>query len=108
MQPRSFGPHSSLIFTQYEAVPESLKNVVLVMNAADILVPPPSAGEDRRTERQRALWDATHERIERFLPGFLPEVVPAPPPPTPPQAPVAAQTAQETSAPPPASPAATQ
>ncbi|KAG8217297.1 hypothetical protein J3R82DRAFT_5392 [Butyriboletus roseoflavus] len=61
----------------YEAVSESLKNVVLVMNAASILVPPPAA-EDNRDERQRTMWTATHARLERFLPGFLTEVVSAP------------------------------
>ncbi|THH10280.1 hypothetical protein EW145_g1429 [Phellinidium pouzarii] len=63
----------------HEAVPESLKNVVLVMNAMDILVPP--CTPDQRSELQKQLWDATHERIERFLPGFLDEIVPSPPPP---------------------------
>ncbi|RDB21501.1 hypothetical protein Hypma_011417 [Hypsizygus marmoreus] len=63
----------------YEAVPESLKNVVLVMNAVDILVPPPSSEDDDRDERQRTLWTATHERMERFLPGFLGDVIPPPP-----------------------------
>ncbi|KAL5490206.1 GEA2 [Sanghuangporus weigelae] len=72
----------------YEAVPESLKNVILVMNAMDILVPP--ALEDKRTERQKELWQATCERIERFLPGFLDEVIPSPPPPPPPAASVSA------------------
>jgi brefeldin A-resistance guanine nucleotide exchange factor 1 len=47
------------------------------MNAAGILVPPSAV--DERDERQRTLWTATHERIERFLPGFLAEVVPEPP-----------------------------
>ncbi|KAF8432469.1 hypothetical protein L210DRAFT_3623319 [Boletus edulis BED1] len=61
----------------YEAVSESLKNVVLVMNAASILVPPP-ATEDDRNEQQRTTWTATQARLERFLPGFLAEVVPAP------------------------------
>ena len=81
------------VHMQYEAVPESLKNVVLVMNATGLLVPP-SSPEDDRDERQVALWAATHERIERFLPGFLDEIIPAPPPksasvpaPTEPQAP---------------------
>jgi brefeldin A-resistance guanine nucleotide exchange factor 1 len=62
---------------QYEAVPESLKNVLLVMNAAGILVPP-AAGEnkDSRNERQAMLWSATHDRMERFLPGFLAEIIP--------------------------------
>ena len=66
------------------------------MNATGLLVPPPSAPEeDGRAERQIALWAATHERVERFLPGFLDEIVPAPPPKAvpaaaPPQAPAAA------------------
>lgn len=63
---------------QYEAVSESLKNVVLVMNAASILVPPPPEAEDNRDERQRTMWTATHARLERFLPGFLAEVVSVP------------------------------
>jgi len=63
----------------YEAVPESLKNVILVMNASGILVPPPAHGaEDSREDRQRTLWTATHDRIERFLPGFLGEIIPPP------------------------------
>ncbi|KAG7086681.1 hypothetical protein E1B28_002619 [Marasmius oreades] len=60
----------------YEAVPESLKNVLLVMHAAQILVPP--APEEMRDPRQRTLWTATSERLERFLPGFLSEVIPSP------------------------------
>ncbi|OJT08688.1 hypothetical protein TRAPUB_414 [Trametes pubescens] len=63
----------------YEAVPESLKNVLLVMNATGLLVPPTSP-EDVRNERQASVWAATHERIERFLPGFLDDIVPTPPP----------------------------
>ncbi|KAG6333981.1 hypothetical protein ID866_5104 [Astraeus odoratus] len=57
----------------YEAVSESLKNAILVMNAAGILVPP--AVEDNRDEQQRTFWTATQARLERFLPGFLAEVV---------------------------------
>ncbi|KAH0584078.1 hypothetical protein H2248_009651 [Termitomyces sp. 'cryptogamus'] len=60
----------------YEAIPESLKNVLLVMNAAGILVPP--SEPDARDERQRTLWTATQERMERFLPGFLIEIIPRP------------------------------
>lgn len=66
---------------QREAIPESLKNVVLVMNAMGILVPPSSSPAEKQTERQKELWEATHERIERFLPGFLDDVIPSPPPP---------------------------
>ncbi|KAI0781091.1 Sec7-domain-containing protein [Trametes elegans] len=81
----------------YEAVPESLKNVLLVMNATGLLVPPTSP-EETRDERQIALWAATHERIERFLPGFLDEIIPTPPPqPTPGPAP--AHSAEPTEAP---------
>ncbi|KAJ7684708.1 hypothetical protein DFH06DRAFT_1355274 [Mycena polygramma] len=58
----------------YEAVPESLKNVVLVMHAAQILVPP--SADDKRDARQRTLWTATNERVERFLPGFIASVIP--------------------------------
>ncbi|KAI0811245.1 Sec7-domain-containing protein [Irpex lacteus] len=84
----------------HEAIPESLKNVVLVMNATGSLVAPPvNESEDQRDARQKALWAATHERIERFLPGFLTEVLP-PPPPAPasaaPAAPVTAETASPT------------
>ncbi|KZP23677.1 Sec7-domain-containing protein [Athelia psychrophila] len=61
----------------YEAIPESLKNVILVMNAAQILVPPST--EEHRDDRQRSLWTATQERMERFLPGFLAEVIAMPP-----------------------------
>jgi len=63
----------------HEAVPESLKNVVLVMNAVGILVPP-SPDPDERNELQRTLWTATQERMERFLPGFLEDVIPRPGP----------------------------
>ncbi|KAF8522156.1 hypothetical protein BU17DRAFT_45284 [Hysterangium stoloniferum] len=58
----------------YEAVPESLKNVILVMNASEILVPP--SEPDLRDERQKSMWAATQERIDRFLPGFLVEIIP--------------------------------
>ncbi|PPQ64019.1 hypothetical protein CVT24_009393 [Panaeolus cyanescens] len=61
----------------YEAVPESLKNVLLVMNTVGILSPP---GTKERTDLQKTLWANTSERLERFLPGFLTSVIPLPPP----------------------------
>ncbi|TFK25038.1 Sec7 domain-containing protein [Coprinopsis marcescibilis] len=61
----------------YEAVPESLKNVLLLMNAVGILVPPVPEGEPQ-DELRRTLWTTTHERMERFLPGFLASIVPVP------------------------------
>ncbi|KAG1819513.1 uncharacterized protein BJ212DRAFT_1445963 [Suillus subaureus] len=77
----------------YEAVSESLKNVVLVMNAANILVPP--SQEDQRDEHQRTLWTATQARLERFLPGFLTEVIPTPQLQLPPSTPVPGPTSAE-------------
>jgi brefeldin A-resistance guanine nucleotide exchange factor 1 len=57
---------------QYEAVPESLKNVLLVMSASGFLLPP----HDERTEEQAILWDATFERIQPFLPDLKGESLP--------------------------------
>lgn len=52
------------------------------MSASDILVPP--SEDDQRDAQQRTFWVATHERMERFLPGFLGEVIVIPEmPPTP-------------------------
>jgi brefeldin A-resistance guanine nucleotide exchange factor 1 len=63
---------------QAEAIPESLKNVVLVMNANGLLVPPERT--ETRSESQQELWQVTHARIEQFLPGFMEELFPPPPP----------------------------
>lgn len=54
------------------------------MNSMDILVPP--TVPDVRDQRSEAMWNATHERIERFLPGFLDEIIPSPSPPPEPAA----------------------
>lgn len=72
---------------QYEAVPESLKNVLLVMNTSGALRPPSTSqqqGDDEAISRideevQRRRWGATKERLESFLPGFLDEVIPIEP-----------------------------
>jgi len=60
-----------------EAIPETLKNVILVMNAAELLVPP--SEPDLRTEKQQRLWATTEERLERFVPKFLGSVLGAAP-----------------------------
>jgi len=73
-------------------VPESLKNVVLVMNASGILVRPAS---DASTASQAELWKSTHERMEKFLPGFLDELIPS----SPPEGVVQAQGVEEMAAP---------
>jgi brefeldin A-resistance guanine nucleotide exchange factor 1 len=63
-----------------EAVPESLKNILLVMSSGGQLVPPPSEGdEDERSESQRKLWAETWERLHKFLPDLMPEVLPQAP-----------------------------
>lgn len=46
------------------------------MNASGILVPP--SDPDIRDERQKSMWAATQERIDRFIPGFLGEIIPSP------------------------------
>lgn len=60
-----------------EAVPESLKNILLVMGSGGYMVPPTAdEQEDSRTELQQQLWSETWERLHRFLPELMPEVFP--------------------------------
>lgn len=59
-----------------EAVPESLKNVLLVMQASGALL-----GEqtpDERPEEIKERWKLTQEKLDSFLPGFLLDVIPLP------------------------------
>lgn len=70
----AFHPHISHLLTDQNEAGESLKNVILVMHSSNMLVPPPTEGEDKRTEEQKKLWQDSAERIERILPGFLQEV----------------------------------
>ena len=53
-----------------EAVPESLKNILLVM-ADGGFIQPPSDGSPP-TE----LWDETCKRVDRFLPNLIAEIFP--------------------------------
>ena len=63
-----------------EAVPESLKNILLVM-AGDGYIEPPVDGRQRTQ-----MWDETVKRVDRFLPELIGEIFPkikeppAPPP----------------------------
>jgi brefeldin A-resistance guanine nucleotide exchange factor 1 len=52
-----------------------LKNVLLVLSSAQLLVPPPTSGDDGRTPQQVDLWEKSHARIGRILPGFLEDFV---------------------------------
>ena len=49
-------------------MPESLKNVLLVMASGGYLVPPTESGGESR------LWDETWRRLERFSPGLYREL----------------------------------
>lgn len=63
-----------------EAVPESLKNIILVMSSSGYLVPP---SEDPSQEK---LWTETWKRIDRFLPDLRKDLdldPKEPPPPNP-------------------------
>jgi brefeldin A-resistance guanine nucleotide exchange factor 1 len=55
-----------------EAVPESLKNILLVMAGDGYIVPPREA----QSESQKRLWSETETRLERFLPGLMAELFP--------------------------------
>lgn len=60
-----------------EAVPEGVKNVLLVMRAEGLLVRPEESVRDEDEEKwRRALWEGSRVRLERFLPGLLEDVVP--------------------------------
>lgn len=49
----------------YEAIPESLKNMLLVMDSAKVFDGP---------NGKNALWEATWERIDKFLPNMKEEL----------------------------------
>ncbi|KAI9821685.1 MAG: GDP/GTP exchange factor for ARF [Pycnora praestabilis] len=53
-----------------EAVPESLKNIILVMSSGGYLVPPNQNPENER------LWTETWSRLGRFLPNLYSELFP--------------------------------
>ena len=58
-----------------EAIPESLKNMLLVMVTQGVLYvgTAPPAQEEELTNQ---LWAVTWRRVEQFLPGFLAELFP--------------------------------
>lgn len=63
-----------------EAIPENLKNVLLVMSTSQLL----SAPGEGAGRLQTRLFEMTHDRLQRFLPGLVEEVF------RPPTAPAAA------------------
>lgn len=69
--------HNGYIFSlvvltmgQEEAIPESLKNILLVMSDSGYLVPP-----DQNPEKAE-LWNETWKRLDRFLPNLFGELFP--------------------------------
>jgi brefeldin A-resistance guanine nucleotide exchange factor 1 len=65
-------PSNALLFSnlQTEAVPESLKNILLVMADGGYLVPP---SQDPSKEE---IWVETRKRLGRFLPDLFSEIFP--------------------------------
>ena len=68
-----------------EAVPESLKNILLVMGGAGYLspplpLPPPPSSTDKSEKPDTAvherIWTETKKRLDRFLPDLFSEVFP--------------------------------
>ena len=57
---------------QEEAVPESLKNILLVMSNGGYLVPP------EEEPKKKLLWEETWKRLDRFLPEMYREIYPEP------------------------------
>lgn len=55
-----------------EAVPESIKNMLLVMTTSGILKPP--GQEPQQHPHVQGLWSLTYSRLEEFLPGLFYEV----------------------------------
>ncbi|KAG8527452.1 uncharacterized protein KY384_007604 [Bacidia gigantensis] len=53
-----------------EAIPESLKNILLVMAGSEILTPP------EPKEQPSELWIETKNRVDRFLPNLMDELFP--------------------------------
>jgi brefeldin A-resistance guanine nucleotide exchange factor 1 len=59
--------------SQEEAVPESIKNILLVMADSGYLAPPEEKPENRE------LWEQTWKNLDRFLPNLRKELFPEPP-----------------------------
>lgn len=59
-----------LTMHQEEAIPESLKNILLVMSDSGYLVPP------EKNPEKVELWNETWKRLDRFLPNLFGELFP--------------------------------
>ena len=60
------------MFTQQEeAIPESVKNILLVMADSGYLTPPPF-----KDSNEEKIWTETKKRLDRFLPSLFDELFP--------------------------------
>ncbi|KAK3398501.1 hypothetical protein B0T20DRAFT_411273 [Sordaria brevicollis] len=76
-----------------EAVPENLKNVLLIMSSNGYLVPP------SKNPERKELWDETWKRIDRFLPELRKDLALDEPEPEPLPEPVTEAEPKESTAP---------
>lgn len=67
--------NAHLTRTQEEAIPESIKNITLVMADQGHLVPP------SQNPSKEIVWTETKKRLDRFLPDLFKEIFPEVPPP---------------------------
>ncbi|GBB94028.1 hypothetical protein RclHR1_02280001 [Rhizophagus clarus] len=63
-----------------EAVPESLKNMLLVMSTSGVINPPgmTSPPTDVNSKQPVELWNVTWEKVDKFLPKLKDELFPTP------------------------------
>jgi brefeldin A-resistance guanine nucleotide exchange factor 1 len=64
-----------------EAIPESIKNLLLVMSTQGVLEVSVDRDTEHKNEASLNLLQTTWIRIEQFLPGFMNQLFPAVPPP---------------------------
>lgn len=73
---------SKATLTQYEAIPESLKNMLLVMSTQGIFdtingsQSDPSIRLSPKDTNSQLLWQQTQDRIDKFLPNLLQDLFP--------------------------------
>ncbi|GBC25460.1 uncharacterized protein OCT59_019907 [Rhizophagus irregularis] len=64
-----------------EAVPESLKNMLLVMSTSGVINQPGMTSPTGVSSKQSVeLWNVTWEKVDKFLPKLKDELFPTPPP----------------------------
>jgi hypothetical protein len=63
-------------------VPESLKNMLLVMSTSGVINPPGTTSPPTSVNSKQPveLWDVTWEKVDKFLPKLKDELFPTPPP----------------------------